>query len=222
MKIIDVPQTGKLGLTVTYPSRTGLIRRSWVVPANPQTAEQIAQRGYLAATASAYDALTEAQQDAWVAAAALEQSRPTLGQSGPLTGLQLYVKINANLRKLGETPVTAPPAKVTQVAPPITGLTITNTAGVIALKLAASGDLEVLTIVSASAPQNSGTRRAISYNWLGSCPAVTGGFCDITSLYTAKYGVPAVADRIFATVRTYVDGWPGAAVSVSALVPASS
>ena len=69
MKIIDVPQTGKLGLTVTYPSRNGLIRRAWVVPANPQTADQLVVRSRLASQAQAYDALTEAQQDAWIAAA---------------------------------------------------------------------------------------------------------------------------------------------------------
>ena len=89
MKIIDVPQTRKLGLTVTYPSRNGLIRRSWVVPANPRTADQRTARSRLSSAAAADDSLTEAQQDAWIAAAAQEQSKPTLGQSGPLTGLQL-------------------------------------------------------------------------------------------------------------------------------------
>ena len=58
MKIIDVPQTGKCGLTVTFPSRNGLIRRAWVVPSNPQSAEQLVVRGRLASMAAAYDALT--------------------------------------------------------------------------------------------------------------------------------------------------------------------
>src|SRR5512137_2741055 len=101
MKIIDVPQTGKLGLTVTYPSRNGLIRRSWVVPANPRTADQLVARSRLAQMAAAWDSLTENQQDAWIAAAAQEQSRPTLGQSGPLTGLQLFVKLNSNRVRAG-------------------------------------------------------------------------------------------------------------------------
>ena len=70
MKIIDVPQTRKLGLTVTYPSRNGLIRRSWVVPANPRTADQLTARSRLSSAAAADDSLTEAQQDAWIAAAA--------------------------------------------------------------------------------------------------------------------------------------------------------
>src|SRR5512139_3693225 len=149
MKIIDVPQTGKLGLTVTYPSRNGLIRRSWVVPANPRTADQLVARSRLAQMAAAWDSLTEAQQDAWIAAAAQEQSRPTLGQSGPLTGLQLYIKLNSNLVRCGEATVSAPPQKTMQEPLPITGLTITNTAGVIALKMACSTDLPINSIVSA-------------------------------------------------------------------------
>jgi len=89
MKIKDIPQVGKLGLTVTWPGRNGLIRRTLATPRNPRTAAQQVIRQSLATQAAAYDQLTDAQQEAWIAAAAQMQSKPTLGQSGPLTGLQL-------------------------------------------------------------------------------------------------------------------------------------
>jgi hypothetical protein len=222
MKIIDVPQTGKLGLTVTYPSRNGLIRRSWVVPANPQTADQLVVRSRLANRAAAYDALTEAQQDAWIAAAAQEQSRPTLGQSGPLTGLQLYLKINANLEMVGEPTVTTPPAKPTFTGVVTTGLVITNTGGTIAIKLAASGSSSAFQLVRGASPQNSGTRRIISKRYLGQLPEVTGGFATITTIYSDKFGVPATGQRIFITVNEMADGWQGIESVYTALVPASS
>ena len=47
MKIIDVPQTGKLGLTVTYPESQRPDPPPWVVPANPRTAEQLLTRSHL-------------------------------------------------------------------------------------------------------------------------------------------------------------------------------
>ena len=222
MKIIDVPQTGKLGLTVSYPSRNGLIRRQWVVPANPQTGDQLVVRGNLTNAAALWRQISEAQQDAWIAAAAQEQSKPTLGQSGPLTGLQLFTKINTNLLKLGEAVVSDPPAKPQWPQMPVTGLTITNTAGTIALKLACSDDLELHTVVFGSAPQSNGTRRPISLRWLGECPVVSGGFSDITTLYTAKYGVPTVGTRIFARVRMNIDGWPGTEYAYTAVVPAAA
>ena len=89
MKIKDIPQVGKLGLTVTWPGRNGLIRRTLATPRNPRTAAQQVIRQSLATQAAAYDQLTDAQQEGWIAAAAQMQSKPTLGQSGPLTGLQL-------------------------------------------------------------------------------------------------------------------------------------
>ena len=101
MKIQDIPQTGKLGLTVTWPARNGLVRRILVTPANPRTDRQMAS-ATCSQEARRFDALTDAQQDAWNVAAAGFQSRPSLGQSGPLTGLQLFVRVNCKLGLLGQ------------------------------------------------------------------------------------------------------------------------
>src|SRR5208282_2302463 len=97
MKIQDIPQTGKLGLTVTWSGRNGLLRRILVTPKNPRTDRQLVVRDLLVQQARRFDALTDAQQDAWNVAAAGFHSTPSLGQSGPLTGLQLFVRINCKL-----------------------------------------------------------------------------------------------------------------------------
>ncbi len=222
MKIIDVPQTGKLGLTVTYPSRNGLIRRSWVVPANPRTADQLVARSRLAQMAAAWDSLTESQQDAWIAAAAQEQSRPTLGQSGPLTGLQLFVKLNANLALVGEPPLNAPAAKPQWDANVTQGLELTNPGGVPALKLTCSGTSAAFNVIRAAAPQKSGTRRPMSLRIIGELPEVVTGKADITSLYTAKFGAPVAGDRIFVESFQMEDGWQDVPKAYTGLVPASS
>jgi hypothetical protein len=222
MKIIDVPQTGKCGLTVTFPSRNGLIRRQWVVPSNPRTAAQLTVRSRLGSIAALWRQITEAQQDAWIAAAAQEQSRPTLGQSGPLTGMQLFTKLNANLQLIGEAVVSDCPAKAQFAALPVTALTITNTAGTIALKLACSDDLELGTVVFGTAPQSPGTRRPISWRFLGVCPVVSGGFSTITTLYTDEFGTPAVGSRIFTRVHQIVDGWATVPQVFGATVPTAS
>ena len=59
-------------------------------------------RDLLAQQTRRFDALTDVQQDAWNTAAAAFQSTPALGQSGPLTGLQLFVQINCKLGLLGQ------------------------------------------------------------------------------------------------------------------------
>jgi hypothetical protein len=70
MKIQDIPQTGKLGLTVTWPGRDGEIRRTLVTPSNPRSDRQLVVRDLLAQQARRFDGLTDAQQDAWIVAAA--------------------------------------------------------------------------------------------------------------------------------------------------------
>jgi len=222
MKIIDVPQTGKLGLTVTYPSRNGLIRRQWVVPANPRTADQLQTRSYLANAAHAYDQLTEIQQDAWIAAAAQYQSKPTLGQSGPLTGLQLYTKLNAALALVGEPTVSTPPAYPTFDPNVCQSLELTNVAGVVAIKLVCAGSSDSFNLVRAAAPQNSGTRRAMSIRYLGELPEVVAGKSDITALYTAKFGAPVEGDRIFIQSNQMESGFQDLPQVFTGLVPASS
>ena len=109
MKIQDIPQIGKLGLTVTWEGRNGLIRRIYATPANPRTDRQMVVRNLLAEQTRRFDALTDAQQTAWTVAARDYRSVPTLGQSGPLTGLQLFVRINCKLGLLGLNQVDAPP-----------------------------------------------------------------------------------------------------------------
>ena len=65
MKIKDVPQVGKLGLTVTYPGRYGLVRRSLVTPRNPQTGAQQVIRQDLAHPPLTLEHLYSRQITSW-------------------------------------------------------------------------------------------------------------------------------------------------------------
>jgi hypothetical protein len=222
MKIKDVPQVGKLGLTVTWPGRNGLIRRTLVTPRNPRSGAQQVVRQNLATQAAAYKQLTEVQQDAWIAAAAQFQSKPTLGQSGPLTGLQLFTKVNCALLAVGNDPVIVPPAKPALTPLPIDALEITNTGGTLAIKLHTTDTPPEGTMLRGCASQSSGCRRGVSYRMLGTLGAPTNSYVDITSTYTGRFGVPAVGQRVFVSVNANVDGFEGVPLVFSARVPATS
>ena len=221
MKIIDVPQSGKFGLTVAYEGRNGLIRRAWVIPANPRTAAQSNVRTLFATEAARFRALTTAQQNAWNAAASEQLSRSRLGQSGPLTGLQLFVKINATLTLLGQAAVDSPPAVPQFPALAPQNLVITNTGGVVALKLTTPSDPGENTIVRGSKPVSAGIRAVPGVVMLGICPAPVLGSCDITALYTAEYGVPPVGKQVFVQCNQHVDGYQSLPMTFSAVVPAT-
>ena len=92
-------------------------------------------RQNMATQAAAYDQLTDAQQEAWIATAAQMQTKPTLGQSGTLTGLQLFTKVNCALLAIGAPAVTIPPVKPLLNPLPIDALEITNAGGAVAIKL---------------------------------------------------------------------------------------
>src|ERR1035441_2521466 len=202
MKILDIPQTGKLGLTVTWSGRNGLIRRTLAIPAHPRTDGQSGVSALLAQQTRRFDGLTDAQQDAWNTAAAAFQSTPTLGQSGPLTGLQLFVRINCKLGLLGQQPVDTPPLspQFPTLAPQ--GLVITNTAGVIAVKLTCPTSPGENTVLRASPPQNSAVRACRNFRIIGTCPAAVQGSADITALYVAEYGAVPAGKRLFVQVST--------------------
>ena len=223
MKITDVPQTGKLGLTVTWPGRNGLIRRTRVTPRNPRSGAQQLIRQNLSTQAAAYDQLTDAQQEAWIAAAAQIQSKPSLGQSGPLTGLQLFTKVNCALLAIGAPTVNLPPTKSLLSPLPVDGLEITNASGTIAIKLHTTNAPPDGTMLRACAPQNSGCRRAVSYRVLGTLgsPGVDANV-DITSAYTGRFGVPAAGKRVFVSVNANVNGYEGIPLVFSARVLAAT
>jgi hypothetical protein len=221
MKIDDIPQVGKLGRTVTWIGRNGLLRRALVTPKNPRTDKQLQVRSLLSEYARQFDALTDAQQVAWNVAAKTYKSNPSLGQSGPLTGLQLFTKVNCKLGLLGLDPVTAPPAAPQFPAVAPESLVITNTAGVIAVKLSCPNDPSDNTVLRASPPQKSGVRACENFRIIGICPTPTGGSADITALYTAEFGAPPPGMRLFVRASTMVSGFESLARQFNARVPAS-
>jgi hypothetical protein len=219
MKIIDVPQTGKIGLQVAFQSRYGLIRRTRAIPKQPNTWRQLAVRSRLTLAASGFDALTQDQQDQWNTAAAGYHTKATLGQSGPLTGLQLFVKINTTLAMLGSDAVLVPPPYPVFPAVAPQNVVITNLLGVIKITMTCPTSPGENTVLSACAPQKSGVRRAPQLKLLGTCPAPVQGSADITSLYQASFGLPVENQRIFFSAHQMTNGWTSPAALFTALVP---
>ena len=101
---------GKRGLNVSQDGQFGQISRSQGRVANPRTASQMSVRAILGRVAASWRALQEVQRAAWMAAAKEAKSNGRLGQSGPLSGFQLFAKINCTLAQFGQEQVDAPPA----------------------------------------------------------------------------------------------------------------
>ncbi|MCX6923892.1 MAG: hypothetical protein NT154_11900 [Verrucomicrobia bacterium] len=222
MKILDIPQSGKRGLYVSQGGRYGQISRAFVIPSNPRTASQTSVRAILSRVTMRWRSLEEAERAAWTAAGSGVNSVSRLGQSGPLTGQQLFNKINCTLAQFGQAQVDAPPARPQFPSLVPTNLVITNNGGAIALKLTCPADPGENTIVRGSKPVSQGYGKFTDFRILGMCPAPVLGSSDITSLYTARYRVPPVGTKVFVRVNQFVDGWEDLGVTYSGIVPASA
>ena len=222
MKILDIPQSGKRGLNVSQNGAFGQISRALAIPSNPRTPAQMSVRAILSQVAARWRSLQEAQRAAWVAAATEVKSNTRLGQNGPLSGFLFFSKINCTLAQFGQDQVDAPPAppQFPVLAPQ--NLVITNTAGVIALKLTCPTSPGENTIVRGSAPLSQGRQTCSDFRVLGTCPAPAQGSANITSLYTARYGEPPVGKKVYVQVNQFVDGWESLPVTFWGIVPASA
>ena len=222
MKILDIPQSGKRGLNVSQAGQFGQISRALAIPANPRSPSQMTTRGILTKVSARWRALLETQRAAWMAAAKEAKSTSRLGQNGTLSGFLLFTKINCTLAQFGQDQVDAPPAhpQFPDLAPQ--NLVITNTGGVVALKLTCPADPGENTIVRGAAPLSQGRETCRDFRVLGTCPAPVGGSANITGIYTARYGVPPVGKKVYIQVNQFVDGWEDLPVTFSAIVPAVS
>ncbi len=87
-------KSGREGDWVYYVRGTKQFRRRYVRPVDRRSPAQLRVRAALGAASKFWShnlEITEAQRDAWEAAANKRQSRVRLGQSGPLTGQQHFV-----------------------------------------------------------------------------------------------------------------------------------
>jgi hypothetical protein len=202
--------------------RYGQVSRVLTSPKNPETPAQMTIRRILRKVSARWRALQQSQRAAWIAAAQNFKSRSRVGESGPLTGAQLFNKINCTLLLFGQEQVDAPPAVPQFADPAPQNLVITNSSGTITLKLTCPTSPGTNTVVRASAPVSAGREKCGGYRILGMCPTPAQGAADITSLYTARYGVPAAGTKVFVSVSLMVDGWEDIPAKFSAIVPASA
>ena len=222
MKILDIPQSGKRGVTVSQNGAFGQISRALVIPGNPRTEGQLNRRQVLGTFAHNWRTITEAQRLAWNEAGKAVQSGSRLGQSGPLSGFQLFVKVNCSLQIVGEPAVDTPPAIPAFDPNVVQGLELTNPGGVAAIKLTCSGTSDAFNLVWGTPPKSAGQFRPKDYYYLGELPEVVSSKADITALYTAKFGAPVAGQKVFIRSKQLLDGYEDLPHQWSGIVPAAS
>ncbi len=237
MKVLFHPETGlPLGFSgrdrnqgvVWYLIHRRQYARRYVVPLNPQTAPQCNMRQILGALSKDWSALlTQPQRAAWNAYAWKVPSRWRAGQ-GPVSGQNLFLKLNSVLRLLGRPTRLWPPRRAKFYRSPVAGLRLSRCEdGRVRIELVVAGPLRRDLMVSGAAPCSAGWSRLRHPVYLGLLPA-RGGRAgdraerrfDITDWYVGRFGEPEPRQQVFIRVRQHRNGWESAHKDVSDVVPA--
>jgi hypothetical protein len=194
----------KLGGQVFSKNRGGAYVRTKVTPANAQTAFQTAVRSILTYLAQNFRALTANQILAWNNAVSDFTSTDIFGDVKTPSGLNLYVRLNANLAKIGEAYITAPPlpSNVT----PITGVAVAAAAGAGTVSISANeatvgaGQKMYIEATACLSPGKNFVKsefRTIGYTGANAALPYAAG-----AAYTTKFGAMTAGQKLFIRVRT--------------------
>jgi hypothetical protein len=222
MKVLDTPRSGRIGNIIYSQTKYGLVAREYRPPSNPRSQAQQRNRANFAAASRRWRLLSPEQRNAWAADAASRYVSSASGRPVKLNGYSRFVSVNNKRAFLGLPWYDLPPQQPAIPANPVTELVITNTAGNISIKLRLTGLPAEHTLLQGAAPVSSGVSFVQHFPFLDLLPLATDGLSDVTALYVARYGVPAVGEVIFLRTCQHVDGWTDVPKVVSAQVPGSS
>ena len=175
--------------------------RAKVTPLNPSTTAQQNARGILGALSTQWSQLTEAQRLSFNNAVQDFSRTDIFGDVRNPSGINLYVKLNANLINTGQAQITAAPAKEEIIFSAINTITmdVSGQTGSIAL---ADESLDGATVLIFATPTlTNGTRfvknrlRAIGF------AEVNSDLITFGSAYTSKFGAFALGANIVVGFR---------------------
>lgn len=187
---------GKVGNVVFQNTDTV---RKFVVPVNPRTAAQLAQRANVTTFATAWPALSESQRLAWNSAAASGEWARTnkVGRTFNPTGEQLFMELNLNIAIGGGSQISTPPTKASFAS--ITLSTLTAAAGTPAFTVAYVGTLGTNQkyVISATKQLSPGRMSVGDPDYREIAVGSGTSPVDILSAYTAINGALTAAKKVF-------------------------
>ena len=183
------------------------------------TPDQRRARAEMSLLSAAWNDLTEEQREAWYVKARTNRRGGRRARARRRSGRRLFFKANFRRLALKQELLSDPPQQESFCPTPLVRLVITNHAGRIALKLRLTVGQAEGVMVSASRPLNAGVMVCRKFTRIGLLPAPKSGMSDITKLYVAKYGVPAVGQKVFIRNQQMKDYLGTVVYTTSAIVP---
>ena len=220
--------SGKIASTVFARNRGGAVIRNRIKPINRRSIGQSTRRQSLGSLASSWRGLTQGQRDGWNSAAQNFPLQDVLGQTIYLSGEQLYIRFNANLELIGETPITNAPA-------PFAFAVFTASLAVEDATVAAAFD-----VTFTPTPMTAGNTLAVfatgslspgieapsngAFRFIGQIDPSDTSPADLATEYVAVFGDPIAGQKVFMELRPVAtaSGQGGTPLRAQAIVTVSS
>ena len=223
--------SGKIGGTVYSRNKGGAYFKNWVVPTNPSTSKQQAQRNLLSLKSAAWRDLTQEQRTAWQTYADNNPILDRLGNSITLTGAQAYIKINVNRTNAGDAAAqTTPPSAASFTANIIDtaeSLTCDISSEFLRIPLGSGAAADQIIATHCSLPVSAGVSNTNSNMRLIEMHTITSGevtaeYYDIFAEYVAYIGSLAgkAGFRINAACQEYDEGTFSTSAKVTGTIEA--
>ena len=216
-----VAGSGKIGGHVAAKNRGGAYLRTKVTPLNPNTNAQASSRALLASLSTAWSGLTDAQRASWNGAVASFATTDIFGDLRNPSGLNLYVKLNANLSNAGLPLLSVAPEKVEVPFSQLTSATFSIAAGELTILFADAG-FAAQTLKIQATPAMSAGVSFVKSQLRTIFTSDTWDEADIVGTsYVSKYGVPALGQNIVVSVAPITNtGQQGVPQTIKATIVA--
>lgn len=196
-----VAGSGKIGGHVAAKNRGGAYLRTKSTPSNPQTAAQLSARALFASFSSGWALLDQAARDGFNNAVATFATTDIFGDLRNPSGLNLYVKLNANASNGGFPSVDVAPAKLELPFSLINDVTITPATGALIVTLEDSVMDGAKVIVWATPTMSDGVKFVKNNLRVIGNATVAAGAVNLATQYADKFGLPLAGANISVGVQ---------------------
>jgi|688.fasta_scaffold131410_2 hypothetical protein len=195
-----VAGSGKVGGHVAATNRGGAYLRTKVTPLNPNTASQAQTRSLLASLSTAWAGLTDDQRKSWNGAVASFAKTDIFGDLRNPSGINLFVKLNANLSNSGQSLLTEAPEKVEVPFSSITLCGGSISADSMLVTFANVGLNGSICKISATPAMSQGVNFVKSQLRVIGYLEIDNEEIDVWAQYVAKFGEPTAGQNIVISV----------------------
>lgn len=199
---IVVAGSGKIGGHVASKNRGGAYLRTKVTPSNPNTSAQAGARSLLASLATAWSGLTESQRLGWNNAVKDYATTDIFGDIKNPSGINLFIKLNANLVNTNQEQLTNAPAKIEVPYSGIESVVYDVSTPSLSIIQLLSAELDSLPVIVSATPKVSEGTSFVKnlYRKIGVAEPDAGAI-TFGALYNTKFGNLAVGDKFFVKIE---------------------